>query len=316
MRNNTLTTQDDKQINFKKMAEHGHHHHAPADYNRAFGIGISLNLAFVVIEIVFGLLADSLALLADAGHNISDVLSLLLAWGASHLAGWRPTVRRTYGYRRATILASVVSSIMLLMAMGGIAWEAWGRFGVFSPVDGVTMILVAGLGVIINGLTAWLLFSGSSQDLNIKAAFLHMTADAGVSLGVVIGGVGILTLNWLWLDPVITLIIVAIIVITTWGVFRDSVDLAFDAVPRNIDPEQVRSYLGGLPGVQAVHDLHIWAMSTTETALTAHLIIPSGLESDEFLHNAAEELQNSFNIAHATIQVEQGNTNNDCNQDC
>ena len=273
-------------------------------------------MAFVVIEIVFGLLSDSLALLADAGHNFSDVLSLLLAWGASHLAGWRPTARRTYGYRRATILASVVSSITLLIAMGGIAWEAWGRFGALAPVDGVTMILVAGLGVIINGLTAWLLFSGRNHDLNIKAAFLNMAADAGVSLGVVVGGVGILTLNWLWLDPAITLIIVAIIVVSTWGVFRDSVDLAFDAVPRNIDPEQVRSYLGRLPGVQTVHDLHIWAMSTTETALTAHLIIPSGLESDEFLHNIAEELHNSFGIAHATIQVEQGDTNQGCKQDC
>jgi len=300
------------------MAEHGHHHHAPTNFDRPFAIGIGLNLAFVIIEIVFGLVADSLALLADAGHNASDVLSLMLAWGASRLASSRPTARRTYGYRRATILASVVSSIMLLMAMGGITWEALGRFATPAPVDGLTVIIIATVGVIINGFTAWLLFQGSDHDLNIKAAFLHMVADAGVSAGVIIGGVGILLFNWLWLDPVITLIIVVVIAISTWGVLCDSVDLAFDAVPKAIDPTQVRDYLTELPGVEAVHDLHIWAMSTTETALTAHLVIPSGLTSDEFLTDATQRLHDLFGIAHATIQVERGDIDIDhaCEQDC
>jgi cobalt-zinc-cadmium efflux system protein len=304
-----------KPKSIEKMTAHGHHH-TPTDFSQLFAIGIGLNIAFVVIEIVFGLLANSLALLADAGHNISDVLSLLLAWGASRIAGWRPTTRRTYGYRRATILASVVSSIFLLIAMGGIAWEALGRFAESTEVDAMTVMSVAGVGVVINGFTAWLLASGSAHDLNVKAAFLHMVADAGVSFGVVVGAIAIMAFNWQWLDPVITLIIAVIIVISTWSVFRDSVDLAFDAVPKNIDPEKVREYLAGLSGVKTVHDLHIWAMSTTETALTAHLVMPSGLESDKFLNIVAEELQHIFGIAHATIQVEQGDADHGCEQDC
>jgi cobalt-zinc-cadmium efflux system protein len=297
---------------------HDHSHHLPesSEINRAFRLGIILNVAFIVIEVIFGLLSDSLALLADAGHNVTDVLGLLLAWGANFLAGKRPTTRRTYGYRRGTILASLFSSIMLLTAMGGITWEAVERFGSPTQANGLTMMAVAGIGVVINGFTAWLFVAGSAHDLNIRAAFLHMAADAAVSLGVVIGGAGILFFGWLWLDPIMTLIIVIVIIVSTWGVLRDSVDLAVDAVPRNIDPAAVREYLAGLPGVTEIHDLHIWGMSTTESALTAHLVMPSGKSSDEFLREITDHLQTHFCIAHATIQVERGDSQHGCDQDC
>jgi len=282
--------------------------------NRAFALGVSLNVIFVIIEVTFGLIAGSLALLADAGHNLSDILALLLAWGANALARRKPTARRTYGLRRATNLAALLSSILLLVTMGGIAWEALSRFADAAVVDGRTIIVVAAIGVVINGLTAWLFVAGSKHDLNIKAAFLHMAADAGVSLGVVFGGICILIFGWYWADPAITLIIVAIIMISTWGVLRDSLELAFDSVPRGIDPQQVRAYLTDLPGVTAVHDLHIWGMSTSETALTAHLVMPDGNGEDNFLQRISDELMKDFRIAHATIQVERGNIDHGCDR--
>ncbi len=291
---------------------HDHIHFVPTDLNRVFALGIILNIVFVVVEAAFGFVADSLALLADAGHNLGDVLTLLLAWGANVLAKKKPTLRRTYGLRRATNLAALLSSILLILAMGGITWEALGRLTTTVTVDGQVIIVVAAIGVVINGLTAWLFAAGSKHDLNVKAAFLHMAADAGVSLGVVLGGVGILLFGWYRADPVITLIVVVIILIGTWGVLRDSLDLAFDSVPRGIDPREVRTYLCALPGVEAVHDLHIWGMSTTETALTAHLVMPDGNGDDELLRRISADLSSRFQIVHATVQVERGEIDHGC----
>lgn len=265
----------------------------------------------MAVEAGYGWIAGSLALIADAGHNFSDVLSLGLAWGAASLATRGTTVRQTYGYRRATILAALLSAVMLLVAMGGIAWEALARFATPAPVNGMTMIVVAGIGVIINGATALLFAGGRDSDLNIRAAFTHMAADALLSLGVVVGGMGVLWLGWQWLDPVLSLIIVAAIVWGTWGLFRESLELAIDAVPRSIDPVAVANWLAGRPGVTRVHDLHIWAMSTTETALTAHLVMPAGA-NDGFLRDVTDGLNTRFRIHHATLQVEQSDLDDAC----
>lgn len=300
-----------------ETAGHGHHHHdhgpPPKGYSGRFAAGIALNLAFVIIEASYGYIAGSLALIADAGHNFSDVLSLGLAWGAAGLASSKPSPRRTYGYRRATILASLLSAGMLLLAMGGIAWEAIERFSTPAPLDGMTMIVVAGIGVVINTATALMFARGRHGDLNIRAAFLHMAADAVLSLGVVIGGIGILVYGWQWLDPVISLIIVAVIVWGTWDLLRESLDLAVDAVPRHIDPAAVTAWLSELPGVTRIHDLHIWGMSTTENALTVHLVMPDGGD-DHFLHELTEGLENRFGIGHTTVQIERVDAGDGCSR--
>ena len=291
-----------------------HHHHAPPDYNRAFAVGVALNVGFIVVEVVFGLMANSLALLTDAGHNLSDVLGLLLAWGASALAGRKPSARRTYGYSRATILASILSGLLLFAAVGAIAWEAVGRF--FTPVEpaGVTIMWVAAVGVVINTATALMFLSGKDHDLNIRGAFLHMAADAAVSLGVVISGALIWKFALNWIDPVISLVIVVVIFFSAWDLLKDSLNLAIDAVPRKVDPEAVRAFLLSRPGVTGIHDLHIWAMSTTDNALTAHLVMPEPPDDDRFLHEVAIELRHHHHIGHATIQVERGDGSVECYQ--
>lgn len=299
-----------------KHCGHGHHGHGPPNYNRAFIIGITLNIGFVIVEGLFSFLNNSLALLADAGHNLSDVLGLLLAFGASWLTRRRPTKRYTYGLRRSSILAGLLNASFLLIAMSAIAIEAIRRFSHPTPVSGSTVIGVALVGILINGVTAVMFMSGKERDLNIQAAFLHMTADALVSAGVALAGIAIVTTGWLWFDPVVSLIIVAVIVVGTWNLLRESVNLALDAVPEGIDPLAVRTYLSELPRVVEVHDLHIWAISTTETALTAHLVMLTGNPGDAFLSRIAMELHDKFGIEHTTIQVETGNFLRECVQKC
>ena len=283
----------------------GGHVHAPADFGRAFAIGIALNLAYVVGETCFGVVANSLALLADAAHNFGDVLGLVAAWGASVLSKRRPGGRYTYGLRGSTILAALANAVVLLVVTGGIAWEAIRRITEPPEVAGLTIIVVAAIGVVINGATALMFMSGRKRDLNIKGAFLHMASDALIALGVVVVGALILWTGWAWLDPAISLAISIVIVIGTWALLRDSLNLALAAVPREIDRDAVTDYLASLPGVTAVHDLHIWGMSTTETALTAHLVRPEG-SADDLLHDASHELEHRFGIVHVTLQMETG----------
>ena len=292
------------------------HHHRFMNYDRAFAFGVALNVGFVIVEAAYGIMAGSLALLADAGHNLSDVLGLLLAWGANYLVRRKPTERRTYGWRKSSILAALINAVILLFALGGIAWEAIRRLGVPVPVAGKTVIFVALAGVVINTATALLFFSGRKSDLNIKGAFLHMAADAGVSAGVVIAGVAILFTGRLWIDPAISLVITGIILFVTWRLLRDAFDMAVDAVPRDIDPEAVRVYLASLPGVNGVHDMHIWAMSTTETALTAHLIKPDPKDDDALIEKASKGLHDQFGIDHITLQWERIPSTNQCGDSC
>lgn len=296
---------------------HAHHHglghvHVPKDFSRAFLIGVVLNVGFVIAEVFFGLVSGSMALLSDAGHNLSDVLGLLLAWGGAVLASRAATARRTFGFRRATILAALGSACLLFMAVGVIAWESVERAMNPQPVSGMIVIVVAAIGVLINGATAMLFHSGRDSDLNVRGAYLHMAADAAVSLGVVVSGLVILRTGWLWVDPVVSLVIVLVIVVGTWGLFRDSFDLAVDAVPKGIDPDEVATYLGDLAGVSSVHDLHIWGMSTTETALMAHLVMPAGPTDDGFLVRVRQGLKERFKIGHATLQVETGDERYPC----
>ena len=282
----------------------GHAHHLPATFGRAFAIGITLNVGYVFAQVLFGLAAHSLALLADAGHNLGDVMGLFLAWGASILAQRQPSPRYTYGLRRSTILASLANGVLLLLAVGGITWEAVRRFGEHEEVAGITVMWVAALGVVINGSTAMLFVSGRKNDLNIKGAFLHMAADAAVSAGVIVAGLVILLSGWWWLDPVVSLVINAVIVWGTWGLLRDSFDMTMDAVPAGVDLPNVQTYFRSLPGISDFHHLHIWPLSTTETALTVHLVKPQTEGDDELLGVVSRELSERFRIDHATIQFE------------
>jgi len=293
---------------------HGHAH-APADFGRAFAIGIALNLGFVVVETAYGVIAHSLALVADAGHNLSDVLSLALAWIASLLVKRLPTARRTYGLRRSSILVALLNALVLLVAIAGIAWEAVQRLQHPAGVASTIVMAVAAVGIAVNGITAWLFASGRSGDVNIRGAFLHMAADAAVSLGVVLAAVAMRFTGWTWLDPAVSLAIVVAIAWGTWGLLRESLDLALDAVPRRIDPAQVGDWLATLPGVVAVHDLHIWGVSTTEAALTVHLVKPDATLDDALLAHIQRELRERFAIGHVTVQFELGDAAHPCGQE-
>ena len=298
--------------------EHGHsrehgHGHAPADFGQAFGIGVVLNLGFVAVEAIYGFLSDSMALVADAGHNLSDVMSLLLAWGAGVAAKKPATARFTWGFKSSTILAAMANAGLLLVAVGAILFETIRRLGDPPEVEGTTMMAVAGVGIVINTLTALLFAKGRKHDINIRGAFLHMAYDALVSVGVVIAGGLILWTGERWIDPVTSLAIVLVIACGTWGLLKDSVKMGLLAVPDSIDEGKVRRHLAALPGVSAVHDLHIWPMSTTETALTAHLVMPAGHPGDGFLRQLSHDLAHDHGIGHATVQVE---LDRDCEADC
>ena len=293
---------------------HHHHHHAhgPADFRTAFAVGVGLNLAFVAAEVVFGFRAHSLALVSDAGHNLGDVLGLVLAWTASVLARKGPTPRRTYGLRRFSILAALANAGFLLIAVGAIAVEAIGRLRHPQEVTGRTVMIVAAIGIVINLGTALGFLRGRHGDLNVRGAFLHMMGDAAASAGVVLAGLLIALTGWLWIDPAVSLLLVGLITWATWGLARNSLDLALDAVPANIDPVEVEEQLRGLDGVMEVHDLHIWGMSTTDVALTVHLIRPCGGGEDKLLATATRMLHDRFGIAHATIQLERGLAEHPC----
>jgi len=286
------------------MTTHGHPH--SHNHDRAFAVGIALNVLFVLVEAFYGWLAGSLALLSDAGHNLSDVLGLLMAWGGFYLARLRPSRKHTYGLGRATIMAAIFNALVLLVAVGGIVWEAIARFSNPVPIEGGIVMLVAAIGVIINGITAWLFMSGSKGDLNLRGAFLHMAADALVSLGVVAAAALFIWTGWTWLDPAISLVIALVILFGTWDLLRHALHLSLDGVPASIELGEVSDYLTTLPGVKAIHDLHVWAMSTSETALTVHLIMPDGQPDDDFLCRVAKALHDEFAIDHTTIQVETG----------
>ena len=291
---------------------HAHHGHAPPDFGRAFLVGVLLNAAYVGLEVTFGLLTGSLALLADAGHNASDVLSLLVAWGAARLAKRPPSGRYTYGLRRSPILASLFNAALLLVAMGGIIWEAVGRSGESAALSGGTVFWVAAVGLVVNTSTA-LMFARGRDDLNVRGAYLHLLADAGVTLGVMVAGLLIWWTGAAWLDPVISLLIAGVVLWSTWGLLRGALEFSLDAAPENVDLDGVRQYLGALPGVASVHDLHVWPLSTTQTALTAHLVLPRGVaEPDGLLNRTCAELRERFGIEHATLQLETGDHAHPC----
>lgn len=293
---------------------HGHHghHHGPANYNRAFAIGVSLNIGFVIVEALYGLSANSVALLADAGHNLSDVLGLILAWAAALMTNRPASKNHTYGFGRSTILASLTNAVTLLIVVGIIAWGAIGRLYNPVPIETGVVIWVAMIGIFINGFTAVLFLRGRKEDINIQGAFLHMAADALISLGVVIGGFVMALTGWLWVDPVLSLVIAMIIALGTFGLFRDSLNLALDAVPGNINHHEIEKFLLGLPGVTAVHDLHIWPLSTTSIAMTAHIVRPGNATDDAWVNNVSNQLQEKFKINHTTLQVEMDVCNHAC----
>lgn len=288
------------------------HNHDVTNYNRSFALGVTLNIIFVIIEVIYGIGADSMALIADAGHNLSDVMSLLLAWGANRLATKNPTSYRTYGFRRVTILASLISAVLLLVALGGITYETLERLFKPQAVDASTVIIVAAIGVVINTATALLFIKGQKHDLNIRAAYLHMAADAGISLGVVIAGIAILFTGWLWLDPVISLFIVIVILISTWSLLKESINLSIDAVPQGIDIVGIENYLSTLNNVTSIHDLHVWALSTTEVALTVHLVTIDSSINNSFLEEIQHYLHDNFEVEHSTIQIESATDDNSC----
>lgn len=287
-------------------AGHGHaHHHAHGGTGRAFAIGVAVNSVFVVVELVAGIVGNSVSLIADAAHNLSDVLGLALAWGASRLAQVRPSPGRTYGLRRSTILAALANAVLIFVGVGGVGWEAVSRLREHSAApQGGLMLVVAAIGVLVNGGSALLFVRAQKTDANVRGAYLHLLADAAVSVGVVIAGVVIMLTGWSWVDPAVSLIVSVVILAGTWGLLRDAVNLALDAVPAGIDPEEVRAYLAGLPDVRGVHDLHIWALSTTETALTGHLVVDATLHDPGLLREITRTLEQRFAIHHATIQLE------------
>jgi cobalt-zinc-cadmium efflux system protein len=293
---------------------HGHHHHhVPVPgHGRAFALAIGVNSLFVAIEFVYGFLANSTALMADAGHNLSDVLGLVLAWGAAVLAKRAPSARYTYGLRSSSILAALANAILLLLACGAIAWEALQRLSAAAPVEGITVSVVAAIGVAINGFSAWLFMAGSKDDLNVRGAYLHMAADAAISLGVVVSGLVIMGTGWTWLDPAVSLVIVLVIVYGTWSLLRESLRLVMAAVPDSVDATAINGFLAQQPGVASVHDVHIWAMSTTETALTAHLVMPGGYPGDGVIDEIVHRLRHDFSIGHCTLQVEEGTSQHRC----
>ena len=296
------------------MHQCDHHHHSSQGYGRAFALGVGLNLGFVVVEAAFGWWADSLALLADAGHNLSDVLGLVMAWVGSALANLPPSPSRTYGWRGSTILAALFNSLLLLVAVGAVAWEAIGRLNDPAPVEAPVVIVVALIGVVINTATALLFMRGRHADLNLRGAYLHMAADALLSLGVVIAGIVIALTSWFWVDPVTSLLIAAVIFAGTWGLLRESLQLALQGVPPSIEIAEVDRYLRDLSGVTDVHDLHVWAMSTTEIALTVHLVLPGNSNDDTVLRQASDEMLHQFNIGHTTIQIERSLEDAECGQ--
>jgi cobalt-zinc-cadmium efflux system protein len=302
-----------EQSNVNLQAEHSHAR-ALQNFGAVFAIATALNVSYIVVQVAFGIAAHSLALVADAAHNLGDVLGLLLAWCASYLSKTQPTARRTYGLGRSSILAALANAMLLLVAVGGITWEAIRRFANPGEVAGKTVIVVAAVGVVINGLTAMLFFSGRKRDLNIKGAFLHMAADAAVSAGVVVAALLIIFTGWQLIDPIASLVINVVIVWGTWALLRDSLAMALDIVPEGVDPVAVRDFLAAQPGVTAVHDLHIWALSTTEIALSAHLVKPDAEMNDQMLLCISEELHHRFGIGHATIQVERGDSADPCPQ--
>ncbi len=282
------------------------HSHGPPNFNRAFAIGIVLNLAFVVIEAFCGWKINSLSLLADAGHNLSDVAGLVLAWGGVLAGRLRPDSRHTYGWKRGSIMAAFANSLLLLMAMGALIWEAIGRLGSVNSlvaVEGITVMLVAGIGILVNTSTALLFMRIGKQDLNIRSALVHMVADTLVSAGVVVVGAVSLWVGWTWLDPVVSLIIGAVILIGTLSMFKQSLHLLFDGVPETIDLQKVHDLLLSLPDVTQVADLHVWAIGTSQIAMTAHLVMPTAYPNDAFFHDATNQLHQHFEITHITLQV-------------
>ena len=296
---------------------HGPHGHMPTNFSRAFALGIALNTIYIIVEVTYGILAGSMALLADAGHNLSDVLGLAIAWAGAELAKRPPSKKFTYGLGGSSILAALLNGLLLLVACGAIAWEAISRFAEPSPVASTTVIIVASIGIAINFGTAMLFMSGQKEDINVRGAFLHMMADAGVSAGVVLGGILIFYTGQNWIDPVISLLIVALIFWSTWGLLSEAVRMSLAGVPRGIDIEKVSTTLKGFPGVSTVHDLHIWPMSTSENAMTAHLVIPGGHPGKGFLADVEKKMKSEFAIHHVTIQIElEDEEAENCQTDC